>query len=111
MRNGAETEFARQLRKTMTDAEVRLWFHLRRSQLNGFRFRKQHPIGPYIADFACIEKRLIVEVDGSQHNETIDAERDTWFQRHEYRVLRFWNHDVLSQTDHVLAEILRVLEA
>jgi very-short-patch-repair endonuclease len=93
----------------MTDAEVRLWFYLRRNQLGGFRFRKQHPIGPYIADFACVEKSLIVEVDGSQHNETIDAERDAWFQRHGYRMLRFWNNDVLSRTDHVLDEVLRVL--
>lgn len=95
----------------MTDAEVRLWFHLRRNQLGDFRFRKQHPIGPYVADFACIEKHVIVEVDGGQHNEVADADRNAWFQRHGYRVLRFWNDEVLFGTDRVLAEILRVLGA
>ena len=109
MRAGAKTEFARQLRKTMTDAEIRLWFHLRRHQLGGFRFRKQHPIGPYIADFVCVEKHLIVEIDGSQHNETVDAERDSRLRCHGYRVLRFWNNDVLFRTGDVLAEILRML--
>ncbi len=111
MRKGAKTEFARHLRKTMTDAEARLWFHLRRHQLGGHRFRKQHPVGPYIADFACVEKHVIVEIDGSQHNEAVDADRDAWFQRNEYRVLRFWNNDVLLQTNRVLAEILRTLGA
>ena len=95
----------------MTDAEVRLWFHLRRGQQLGFRFRKQHPIGRYIADFACIEQRVIVEVDGGQHDAVVDSARDAWFRRHAYRVLRFWNDDVLLRTDLVLADILRALNA
>ncbi len=109
MRKGAKTEFARHLRKTMTDAETRLWSRLRRKQLGGFHFRKQHPMGPFIADFACIERRLIVEIDGSQHNEAIDADRDAWFHRNDYRVLRFWNNDVLCRLENVLAEILKIL--
>ena len=64
MREGAKTQYARHLRKHMTETETRLWFHLRRNQLGGFRFRKQHPIGPFIADFVCLEKQLIVEIDG-----------------------------------------------
>jgi very-short-patch-repair endonuclease len=110
MRKGAKTEFARQLRKTMTDAETRLWFRLRRKQLGGFHFRKQHPMGPFIADFACVEKRLIVEIDGGQHNKSMDADRDAWFHRNDYRVLRFWNNDVLTGTNDVVAAILAELE-
>ena len=112
MRKGAKIEFARKLRKTMTDAETRLWFHLRRRQLNGFRFRKQHPLGIYVVDFICVEELLVVEVDGGQHLEsTSDAVRDRWLCEKGFRVLRFWNNDVLARTDIVLAEIMGVLTA
>jgi very-short-patch-repair endonuclease len=93
MRAGAKKEFARQLRTNMTDAEQRLWRHLRRRQLVDGRFRRQHPVGPFIADFACVAKRLIVEIDGGQHNQTVDSSRDAWFERHGWRVLRYWNND------------------
>jgi very-short-patch-repair endonuclease len=111
VRKDAQTEFARQLRKTMTDAEVRVWFHLRRNQLGGFRFRKQHPVGPYIADFACIEARLIVEIDGSQHGSPNDAQRDAWLRDNGFRILRFWNNDVLNRIHEVLATILDALSS
>jgi very-short-patch-repair endonuclease len=109
MREGAKKHFARQLRANMSDAEQCLWRHLRQRQLADCRFRRQHPIGPFIVDFACIEKRLIVEIDGGQHNLSGDESRDSWFHRHAYRVLRFWNNDVLSRTEDVLGEILKVL--
>jgi len=111
MREGAKKEFARKLRASMTDAEKQLWRHLRQHQLPGHRFRRQHPVGPFIADFACVEKRLIIEIDGGQHNSVADASRDAWFERHGWRVLRYWNNDVLGRTEDVLADILRMLEA
>ncbi|MDR0275732.1 MAG: DUF559 domain-containing protein [Burkholderiaceae bacterium] len=109
MREGAKKEFARKLRANMTDAEQQLWRHLRQHQLANCRFRRQHPVGPFIADFACIEKRLIVEIDGGQHNPTADSSRNAWFERDGWRVLRYWNNDVLGKTEDVLADILRVL--
>ncbi|HEX7325463.1 MAG TPA: endonuclease domain-containing protein [Rhodanobacteraceae bacterium] len=112
MREGAKTGFARALRRDMTDAERHLWWHLRMRQMARCRFRRQHPIGPYIADFACIERQLVVEVDGSQHFESDhDARRDAWFAQNHFRVLRFWNHDVLNRTNEVLAAILAALDA
>ncbi len=107
MRSAAKTQFARGLRKQMTDAETRLWFHLRRRQLAGLRFRKQHPLGPYVVDFVCLEAALVVELDGSQHLDCAgDAARDGWLEAQGFRVLRFWNDDVLLRTDRVLATIL-----
>ncbi|MES2405319.1 MAG: DUF559 domain-containing protein [Pseudomonadota bacterium] len=106
MRAGAKKRFARHLRRDMTDAEHRLWHHLRRRQLRGFRFRRQFPIGPYIADFACLEAKLIVEVDGSQHFDAAgDVARTQRLHEHGYQVLRFWNDDVLIRTHQVLATI------
>lgn len=110
MRKGAKTEFARQLRSSMTDAETRLWFHLRRHQLGGFRFRRQYPAGPYIADFVCVEAMLVIELDGSQHlGSQTDSPRDEWFGEHGFQVLRFWNDDALLRTDQVLVTILAAL--
>lgn len=102
---------ARALRGRMTDAERRLWLHLRAGRLNGFKFRRQHPIPPYIADFCCIEARLIVELDGSQHTESSDRERTLFLQAQGWCMLRFWNHDALTQTDAVLEAILQALAA
>ena len=110
MRQGAKTQFARHLRGNLTDAETRLWFHLRRHQLGGFRFRRQYPAGPYVADFVWVEAHLIVELDGSQHlASAADAVRDGWFVAQGFRILRFWNDDVLLRTDEVLAKILNSL--
>ncbi len=101
---------ARVLRRAMTDAELLLWKHIRRRQLSGFHFRKQCPIGPYIADFACLEAKLIVEVDGGQHNESAsDAARDAWFSAQGYRTLRFWNTDILPRPDGALSKITEAL--
>ena len=111
MREGAKIRYARQLRRDMTEAEHWLWARLRHRQLAGFRFRRQHPLGAYIADFACIERRLVVEVDGSQHlDSATDVQRDDWLRQHGFIVVRCWNHDVLERTDQVLARILQALE-
>ena len=98
---------ARGLRTSLTDAERLLWSRLRRGQLDGFRFRRQVPIGPYIADFACLAERLIIEVDGGQHSSRTveDTAREQWLADRGYRVIRFWNNDVLENIDGVLAEI------
>jgi len=103
---------ARRLRKTPTDAEIRLWSRLRRKQLEGARFRRQQPIGPYVADFFCPEARLIVEVDGGQHaqDQIRDAVRTRWLEGRGYRVLRFWNNDVLANTDGVVLAIRDALD-
>jgi very-short-patch-repair endonuclease len=98
---------AKRLRREMTDAERLLWSKLRRKQMNGWHFRSQAPVPPYIADFACLELGLIVEVDGGQHN--IDQERDerrtAWLKSKGYRVLRFWNNEVLQNLEGVLETI------
>jgi very-short-patch-repair endonuclease len=105
------TERARQLRQKPTDAELRLWKHLRAKQLDGLRFRRQHPIGTYIVDFFCAEAKLIIEVDGGQHAapESRDDIRTAWLESRGYRVLRFWNNDVLTNTEGVLTAIADVL--
>ncbi|MBB5208987.1 very-short-patch-repair endonuclease [Chiayiivirga flava] len=95
----------------MTDAEQRLWFHLRRN-LTGHHFRRQHPIGPYIADFVCLDARLVIEADGSQHADSAtDRRRDAWLQSQGFRILRLWNTDLLAQTDAALAAIIAALNA
>jgi very-short-patch-repair endonuclease len=95
----------------MTDAEQRLWSRLRRKQVNGFRFRRQVPLGRFVVDFACFEARVIVEVDGGQHADetTRDQVRDEWLASQGFRVLRFWNHGVLRETEAVVETILRAL--
>ena len=102
---------ARALRRGTTDAERALWSRLRRRQLGGFRFRRQHPIDRYIADFVCPEARLIIELDGAHHLRQFEAdgERTADLERRGYRVIRFWNHDVLLQMDRVLSVILEAL--
>ncbi|HXP77159.1 MAG TPA: DUF559 domain-containing protein [Stellaceae bacterium] len=104
---------ARRLRANATEAEVRLWSRIRRKQLEGFRFRRQQPLGRYIVDFFCPEARLIVEIDGGQHGEEnlADAIRTEWLEKRGYRVVRFWNKDVLSNTEAVLESILEALRA
>jgi very-short-patch-repair endonuclease len=101
--------FARNLRLAPTDAERRLWRHLRGRRLSGAYFRRQHPVGAYVADFCCADLRLIVEVDGAQHADDADAARDAWFAAQGYVVLRFWNDEVLLQTTGVLEKILATI--
>lgn len=103
---------ARFLRGKPTDAERALWAKIRRRQLHGFKFRRQHPRGPYMVDFVCLERKLVVEVDGGQHaaNAEHDQWHDEWLKRNGFRVLRFWNTQVLQEMDAVLEEIGRALE-
>ena len=103
--------FARKLRKNQTKAEERLWSRLRRRQVNGFKFRRQHPIDIYVCDFICIEAKVIVELDGSGHLERTpeDLHRDAFLKTRGFRVLRFWNGDVIAQTDAVLDTIFEAL--
>jgi adenine-specific DNA-methyltransferase len=97
---------AKAMRRAPTDAELRLWRLLRDRRLSGFKFRRQVPVGPYIADFLCVSAQLIVEADGSQHAESIpDEERDSWLARRGWRVLRFWNHEVLTDRANVVETI------
>jgi very-short-patch-repair endonuclease len=104
-------DFARLLRKNPTDAERFLWSKLRRRQLGAFRFRRQRPIGPYICDFVCVEAQVIIEPDGSQHVEhtNYDTRRDLILRSNGYRILRFWNADVMHRTDSVLETIFEAM--
>jgi very-short-patch-repair endonuclease len=106
-------ENARRLRKQMTDAERALWHLLRRKKIDGHRFRKQVPIGKYIVDFACLDARLVIEVDGGQHADAAEADRqrDAWLRSQNFRVLRFWNNDVLRNQEGVMEVILGALAA
>ncbi len=98
---------AKSLRKQSTNTELLLWFHLQAKRLEGLKFRRQQPIGKYIVDFVCFEKKLIIEVDGGQHSENDnDKERDEWLIKEGFQVLRFWNNDVLSNIAGVL-EVIR----
>lgn len=101
-------KYARMLRDSMTFAERLLWSRLRRRKLQGFRFRRQVPIGNYIADFVCIEMGLILEIDGSQHFEQVeyDDDRTKYLNSLGYEVVRYWNNDVLRDIDVVMADIL-----
>jgi len=100
------TYLAKTLRKNQTEAEKKLWFFLRNKQINNIKFRRQQPIGNYIADFISTEKKMIIEVDGGQHFESDkDAKRDRWFHQQGYNVLRFWNNDVLQNIEGVLEVI------
>jgi len=101
---------AKHLRREMTEAEKRLWSRLRNAQL-GVKFRRQQPIGPFIADFLCAERRLIVEVDGGQHlAKTSDDKRTAWLNQRGYLVIRLWNHDVLNNLQGVLETISATLK-
>jgi very-short-patch-repair endonuclease len=101
---------AQRLRRELTDAERKLWSALRNRQVEGAKFRRQQPIGPFIADFVCQEHRLIVEADGGQHSGSIADDRRTGFLEGKgYRVLRFWNNDILSNFDGVVQVIAAAL--
>ncbi|MDH4554371.1 endonuclease domain-containing protein [Pseudomonas sp. BN417] len=101
-----KTGFAKQLRTEQTDAEQHLWQYLRAKRLQGLKFRRQKPLGPYIVDFICQGRMLVVELDGGQHLESeADRVRDAWLARRGFKVLRFWNHEVLQQTEAVLETI------
>lgn len=107
MRKGQKRDRARELRKDMTPAERRLWGILQRRQVEGFRFRRQCPIGPYIAVFACLEANLLLEVDGGQHvDAVVDVRRDIFLRREGFHVLRFWNNEAMTNLEGVRALIV-----
>jgi very-short-patch-repair endonuclease len=108
------TTRARKLRGNLTDVERKLWNSLRRDQLLGLNFRRQHPIGPYVLDFYCPAIRLAVELDGGQHtyesNRLSDDRRSRWLAENGIKVIRFWNNDVTQNLDAVLGEIAHVAQ-
>lgn len=99
---------AKQLRTVTTDAECALWYRLRAGRLNGYKFRRQHPVPPYIVDFYCDELKLVIELDGSQHNPRSDATRSRALINQGLLTLRFWDNQVLLEMDSVLKAILDV---
>jgi very-short-patch-repair endonuclease len=104
---------ARTLRRNQTETEKRLWRHLRNRGLAGCKFRRQYPIGPYIADFVCLEQRLVIEADGGQHMEQVaeDKRRTEFIELLGFKVLRFWNNEVLQDIEAVLNVILNEMKA
>jgi len=106
---GNQTSLARELRQRQTEAEKTLWARLRDRQLEGVKFRRQQPIGHYVVDFVSLESRILIEIDGGQHNERgmreKDEERTAWLKREGYHILRFWNNEVLNNVDGVLEVI------
>ena len=106
-----QRHFAKTLRQGMTDAEQQLWRHLRAHRLYGQKFRRQQPLGPYIVDFVHFGAQLIVEADGGQHDgRDKDAVRDHWLEQQGFKIMRFWNNDILRNPEGVLATILAALE-
>ncbi len=110
---GSLRDRARELRRNPTEAEKVLWHHLRLKQLDGYRFRRQHPIGTYIVDFSCFEKSLVIELDGGRHSEQAeyDNTRTSWLEANGCTVLRFWNSQIMNEIDAVLEAISKGLEA
>jgi very-short-patch-repair endonuclease len=105
-------KLARVLRKNLTAAEHKLWYLLRDRRFEGYKFRRQYPVGPYIADFACTKYGLIVELDGSQHADQMeyDRARDQYLQQQGYRVIRIWNNEIFKNTEGVMLHILNILQ-
>src|SRR5215470_19713982 len=109
--NDKKTQRSRRLRRDSTAAELKLWNRLRARAIDGNKFVRQEPVGPFIVDFVCRERRLVVEVDGGQHaTDARDAVRDRWLSEQHYRVLRFWNNDVMGNIDGVLETIADALQ-
>ena len=98
---------AKALRTNQTEAEQRLWYHLRAHRFMGLKFKRQKPMGRYIVDFVCVERRLIIELDGGQHAGQVadDQQRDAWLHNKGYTVLRFWNNEIMQQLEAVLEQI------
>ena len=108
--NQVNIPFAKELRKVQTDAEIRMWYSLRDRRLGGYKFRRQMPAGRYIVDFCCYDKKLVVELDGSQHVESVgDKDRTAYLNKNGFKMLRFWNRQVLKETSAVCDKILNYL--
>lgn len=105
------TQRAKCLRRYQTDAEKKLWGHLRNRQIEGVKFRRQYVIGKYIVDFVCLERGLIVEIDGGQHGDQVgyDERRTAYLEQEGFRVMRFWNNEVLVEAEAVLEMIRSAL--
>ena len=105
-------KIARQLRQNPTDAELRLWLALRDRRLSGYKFRRQHPIGEFVVDFVCTKHKIVIEADGGQHAENpADALRTERLEAEGWKVIRFWNNEILSNTGGVIETILIALKA
>ena len=108
-RDDNQRDFARQLRNNLTDAEKELWHYLRAEQLYSSKFRRQAAIGLYVVDFVCFELRIVIELDGGQHNEEeakqYDARRTAWLNSQGFQVLRYWNHEVMKDVEAVVEAI------
>jgi len=113
MEHSNRTTLARNLRRKQTDAERKLWLILRSRQFENSKFRRQEPIGKYIVDFVSLERELIIELDGGQHNQQSEMEKDEvrtkWLEKKGFRVIRFWNNDVLQNIDGVAYKILEII--
>jgi len=98
---------AKSLRSNLTDAEQKLWYHLRAHRFMGRKFKRQKPMGRYVVDFVCLEEKLIVELDGGQHAENVEYDhvRDSWLRSEGYTVLRFWNNELMNEMEGVLERI------
>jgi very-short-patch-repair endonuclease len=103
--------YARQHRRNPSKAQKILWYYLRNKQIRGFKFRREHPIGNFILDFVCLERKLAIEIDGGQHavQSEYDSSRSRWLQLQGFKVLRFWNNEVLVNTESVLDTIQKHL--
>ncbi|MDD2915662.1 MAG: endonuclease domain-containing protein [Gallionella sp.] len=104
---------AKALRSNLTDAEQKLWYHLRAHRFMGRKFKRQKPMGRYVVDFVCLEEKLIIELDGGQHSESVeyDQVRDSWLRSEGYTVLRFWNNELLNEMEGVLERIMFAVDA
>ena len=113
-KNQKQISFARELRQKQTDSEKALWQKLRDKQFEGIKFRRQQPVGPYIVDFISPKEKIIIEIDGGQHNEKEiqkkDEERTVWLEKEGYLILRFWNNEVLFNPGGVLERIREAIE-
>src|SRR3989344_6096382 len=111
MRARIINQLSKNLRKNQTKAEIKIWRHLKNRALSGFKFRRQCPIGPYIVDFVCFEKMVVIEIDGGQHAEHVkkDSRRTEYLKSRGLKVIRFWNNEVLGDTDSVFSVIQATL--
>ncbi len=105
-------DFARDLRQNPTKAQQTLWYHLRKRNIHGLKFRREYPLGVYIVDFVCLEKKLIIEIDGGQHaiQTQYDQRRTTWLAAQGFNVVRFWNNEVIRNTETVLGVLFDLLK-
>ncbi|WP_035382769.1 endonuclease domain-containing protein [Ferriphaselus sp. R-1] len=104
---------AKSLRRNQTEAEQRLWYHLRAHRFMGLKFKRQKPLGRYVVDFVCMEAKLVIELDGGQHLDQVgcDRVRDAWLKSQGFTVLRFWNNELMSEMETVLERIRLEVES